>query len=144
MPLEPTWAKVTSCRRSPVVLMISISTAWPCVAQQCGNMVGLPKRELRSAAADAQVHRRASTAGRQLGRVRIVVWLLRRRRLSLGRLGGSGSAATAGKRPRFAKRIDARGVVLARGLLQRLHRRMEEFVHQAAGERFNGGEPARR
>jgi len=29
MPLEPTWAKVTSWSRSPVVLMISISTSWP-------------------------------------------------------------------------------------------------------------------
>ena len=30
IPLEPTCANVISCRRSPVVLIISISTVWPC------------------------------------------------------------------------------------------------------------------
>ena len=56
MPLEPTCAKVTSCRRSPVVLMISISTVVALRAQKRGDVVGLPERELRAAAADAQIH----------------------------------------------------------------------------------------
>ena len=75
MPLEPTWAKVTSCSRSPVVLMISISTSWPCTAQQRGNVVGLPQGQLRATAADAQLHRRVSTLGSVALAVSGLVWL---------------------------------------------------------------------
>ena len=96
------------------------------------NVVGLPQGKLRSAASNTEFHRRPARcyAGAYAASIR-----------TLGRRGIGHRLRTGGdgwKRPRFAKCIYPRGVVLAGSLFQGLHGRMKEFVHQAASERFHG------
>ena len=124
-----------------MVLMISISTVCPCSRRERGDVVGLPECELRAATADAQIHLPPTA----LVSLRSAL-LLSSARKAAGADSDSAStglgtvSATEGRRPCFAERIDAGGVVLARGLLERLHRRMEKLVDEAAGEGFDGGE----
>ena len=117
MPLVPTLARATSVILSPVVLMISISTSWPCAAQQVGDVVGLPERELRSAGTDAQ-------AGHQFRSVSAAGF----RCASLALLQIEQTAHQVDHGGRFR---------LARRRLQRADRRMHDLVDDAARERFD-------